>query len=549
MPFGILEDHTLEHVPGTVLLETLNHVVNTTDTTGPHELKRGTGRHSHIVLVPQPSEDLNDPLNWPLWQRDVIFIIYCYCTILVVGSIGPLLSSSAFILLEEFHVGFTEISLLTGYNLIAVGAMGIFMSAACRKYGKRPGFLFSMICAFGGTIWGGTATSYNSLVGARVLQGLGISAFESVMYAVVGDLYFVHERGIRTALFTTCLSGLAQLPAMLAGVITQDLGWKWMFWLLSIFIGVAVILVALLGWETAYVRDIVYETDQVSYEHLAVVETKDLPPTCEEDVSSPQTPVSADGSPRPRKSLVQRMAIYSGTYTEESLFTLIVRPFIVLLNPAAIWAVLTMAFTTLWYVVISFVVAQVFASPPYLLDSAHVGYLSAGPVVGGTLGCIVCALISDPIIRWLARKNDGVYEPEFRLVLIIGVLVPSAIGFFLFGNLAGEGKSPTSVSVAWGVAVVAPQFMSVVVGTYIVDAYRSLAQEIFIIAMVLKNFLFFGFSYFMNDWVANWGVSRVFDCIGGVEIAICALSLPMWFFGKRLRAFIYKHHVMEKLKL
>lgn len=85
-------------------------------------------------------------------------------------------------------------------------------------------------------------------------------------------------------------------------------------------------------------------------------------------------------------------------------------------------------------------------------------------------------------------------EPEFRLVLIIGVLVPSTIGFFLFGNLAGDGKSPASVSVAWGVAVVAPQFMSVAVGTYVVDAYRPLAQEIFIIAMVLKNFLFFGFS-------------------------------------------------------
>jgi hypothetical protein len=55
MHFGILEDHTLEHVPGTVLLETLNYVVNTSDTTCPHELKRGTGRHTHIVLVPQPS--------------------------------------------------------------------------------------------------------------------------------------------------------------------------------------------------------------------------------------------------------------------------------------------------------------------------------------------------------------------------------------------------------------------------------------------------------------------------------------------------------------
>jgi hypothetical protein len=27
------------------------------------ELKHGTGRHSHILLVPQPSDSPNDPLN------------------------------------------------------------------------------------------------------------------------------------------------------------------------------------------------------------------------------------------------------------------------------------------------------------------------------------------------------------------------------------------------------------------------------------------------------------------------------------------------------
>lgn len=33
-------------------------------------LKHGTGKFSHILLVPQPSDSPNDPLNWPLWKKD-----------------------------------------------------------------------------------------------------------------------------------------------------------------------------------------------------------------------------------------------------------------------------------------------------------------------------------------------------------------------------------------------------------------------------------------------------------------------------------------------
>ena len=32
-----------------------------------HLLKYGTGRYSDIILIPQPSDSPNDPLNWPLW--------------------------------------------------------------------------------------------------------------------------------------------------------------------------------------------------------------------------------------------------------------------------------------------------------------------------------------------------------------------------------------------------------------------------------------------------------------------------------------------------
>lgn len=209
-----------------------------------------------------------------------------------------------------------------------------------------------------------------------------------------------------------------------------------------------------------------------------------------ENAETPPAP-SAVGK---RKSLARRMALYNGTFSDDNVLKMLLKPFAILIHPAVIWSTLVIATTTTWLVVISFVVAQIFSAPPYLLDTAAIGYLSAGPVVGGTLGCIICGMVSDPITKFLSKKNQGIYEPEFRLVLVIGVFVTSLLGYFLFGNLITEGKSPVVISTVWGIAVASMQFCSVAVGTYMVDAYRDISVEIFIIGMVFKNFMFFGFS-------------------------------------------------------
>jgi hypothetical protein len=71
MAFGVLDPKDGHHVPGTVNLDdqaTRDH----TEATG-RSLKHATGRNAHIVLVPQPSDDPNDPLNWPLLKRNLVF--------------------------------------------------------------------------------------------------------------------------------------------------------------------------------------------------------------------------------------------------------------------------------------------------------------------------------------------------------------------------------------------------------------------------------------------------------------------------------------------
>ena len=73
-------------MPGTVLLN--DEAAHTEDIT--QNLKHGTGRNAHIVLSPQPSDDPNDPLNWPMWRKELIIAILCLGAMLNAGTnVGP----------------------------------------------------------------------------------------------------------------------------------------------------------------------------------------------------------------------------------------------------------------------------------------------------------------------------------------------------------------------------------------------------------------------------------------------------------------------------
>jgi hypothetical protein len=197
---------------------------------------------------------------------------------------------------------------------------------------------------------------------------------------------------------------------------------------------------------------------------------------------------------RPRDSLLKRMRPWSTTYTDESLLKLIVRPVYAMLNPAVLWAIIIIAFSQLWNVVINLLVAQLFAVPPYNLSTAQVGYMFTGPIICGLLGCAICGLTSDPVCRFLAKRNEGIYEPEFRLVIMILNPIFCSLGYFLFGKLVAEEASIFVVSLVWGLAFISVQICSNAAGSYLVDAFRDISVEVFIISMAFKSFIFFGFS-------------------------------------------------------
>lgn len=70
-----------------------------------------------------------------------------------------------------------------------------------------------------------------------------------------------------------------------------------------------------------------------------------------------------------------------------------------------------------------------------------------------------------------------------------------------------------------------------------VDSYPNLAEEAFV-AINARNLLTFGLTYFVNDWLAKDGPLKVFNTLGAAFLAVCALTIPLWVFGKKIRSFI-----------
>lgn len=196
----------------------------------------------------------------------------------------------------------------------------------------------------------------------------------------------------------------------------------------------------------------------------------------------------------PRESFFHRMRLFHGSFSSESVFKIYIRPFYLLLNPVVVWIILVVSFTSVWIIGTSILISQIFAPPPFLLNTAQLGYMGVGPVVGGIIGCILCGAVSDPIARFLTRRNNGTYEPEFRLPMLVALPIISAISYFLLGNLIKGGYGVVAASALWGLAFITVQIAAVSTGGYIVDAFRDVSVEIFIISMTAKNFIWFGFS-------------------------------------------------------
>jgi MFS family permease len=397
-----------------------------------------------------------------------------------------------------FGTNFTRVALLTGYFLMGVGAAAVFFVPSGRVWGKRHLFIIGTVILIASSAWAGSVgTNYNSLLGARIVQGVGCAPFETLVNAAVGDLYFVHQRGSRMAFTNLAVFGGAFFTPILVGNITHTLYWWWTFYLVAIFCAVMLPAVFLLCPETAYRRDAFLNTDIVAATESTghINQPNDsLPPASSSSAeargqvatdSDPEKTVATAtgvparrGSGTPKKTYVQSLALFDGRKTDESYWKLLLRPFPLFAHPAFLWACLIQGTMIGWTVFIGVIVAAVFLGPPFFWNEVKAGYTYTGAFVGAIAGFIIAGLTADWSVKYMTRLNKGIYEPEFRILLVLPMMIIGGIGLYGFGITASElmtFKYGYAVPlVFFGFEVAGMVIGAVASSLYIVDAYREL---------------------------------------------------------------------------
>lgn len=135
------------------------------------------------------------------------------------------------------------------------------------------------------------------------------------------------------------------------------------------------------------------------------------------------------------------------------------------------------------------------------------------------------AIITDPITMFITHRNKGTYEPEYRLLNSVIGLVTGA-GLFGFGAVVENPGSPYVAAILHGLVIFGVMALVVATSTYALDAYRDMYIEIFIVGMLVKNFLLYGFTYFINNWLATTGPRHVFFIFGTMGLGVMA-GLPL----------------------
>jgi len=73
------------------------------------------------------------------------------------------------------------------------------------------------------------------------------------------------------------------------------------------------------------------------------------------------------------------MAVYTGTYTTDSVFKMIISCFMILTNVAAAWTIFVSGLLVAGFVSVNFISAQLLSSPPYNFNASQIGYVGLDP--------------------------------------------------------------------------------------------------------------------------------------------------------------------------
>ncbi|KAJ1331730.1 MFS transporter DHA1 family multidrug resistance protein [Microdochium nivale] len=461
----------------------------------------------NLVTWTEPSEN---PKSWPFARKWIVVFVASMFTLMAPLSstiIAPALTTighdftiddsvTRFLTLSIFILGFAVGPLLWGpaseiYGRVLVLQLtnGVFLA-------------FNLGC--------GLSQNKVQLIVFRFFSGLTGSAALAIGGGIMGDLFSAEERGRAMSVYSLApLLGPAIGP-ICGGFIVQYAQWRWSFYATTIFD-------ALVQCAGLFLLRETYAPVLLSWKRAKLVK--------QTGNDALHTPFERTGDQRSAATIIQTAA----TRPFRMLATQVIVQFMALY--------LMYLYGVIYIMLTSFPGLWSGPEPVGYGMSVSIGglnYISLG--LGFWASAQVCAPAQDRIYAAMKRRNGGVGEPEFRVLMMGPGAVLTPIGLLIYGWTA-EYKThwigPNIGAFVFGFGAVIGFNC---VQTYLVDVYTRYAASAVGATTVLRGLAGFAFPLFTPLMYERLGIGWSNTVLA---LAAVVIGWPgpvfLWFYGKRLR--------------
>ncbi|CAI8505029.1 unnamed protein product [Hanseniaspora opuntiae] len=520
---------------------------------------------SQIVLMPQPSDSPNDPLNWSSWRKTWHCILMTFFTAFTAASTNDS-GATQDSLNELYGISYQSMNTGAGILFVAIGWGTLLMSPFSNLYGRKISYLICLLFSLFGSIWLALSKNTADAIWCQFFIGISESCAEAHVQLSLSDIFFQHQLSSVLTLYIMATSIGTFLGPLIAGYISQGLDFTWVGWWAAI-VSLGALIVFTFTLEETYFDRNLYITPVNQSLVLEGFKEDNTTELCASKDSSSKSVLKVTTSDNDKKialddkissEFLESAVLIDGS--QESL-----KPFwkrIALITPASSlkgfgvlqyfqylkFSLKMFAFPAVWLsgiywgwqdVLLTFYLTieeDNYYEGPWNYSEAAIAIMNVPTLIGAVIGCLYAGVLSDYFVIWLSRRRGGIYECEYRLWFSIAVFLVSPAGLLMFG--IASAKNVTD----WRIAYVGLGFIGFGWGcsgdiamSYLMDAYPEMVLEGMVCTSLINNNLACIFTFTSYNWLDAAGIQNTFIGLAVLTAFFTFLALPMYIFGKRAR--------------
>ncbi|KAF8000391.1 hypothetical protein HF325_005320 [Metschnikowia pulcherrima] len=516
----------------------INSTLNEDFIPGTINIYSFSAEEGHLNLkVTKKQHSVNDPLNWARSKKLWNFLLLAFITGFTAATLNDA-GATQDSLNELYGISYDAMNSGAGVLFIAIGWTTFLLTPVASLYGRKVSYFICIFVGLVGAVWFAVCKRTSDTVWSQLFVGASEACAEAHVQQSLTDMYFQHQLGAVLTVYILATSVGTYLGPLIAGFIVEGAGFRWVGWI-AVFILAGLLAVIFFGMhETMFDRKkyqgVVQQTSLGQFD--LKTEKKDIFAEKKESngidenlsVSSNMSVHSNNlelavthkrGAREPKISYWRLVAMITkapnlvGTGIKQYLKRLLLL-FRVFLFPPTLFSGLVWGMQDALLTFYLTVEDDEYYDPPYNYGNTQVALMNVPCLIGAVIGCVYAGIVSDWFTIWMAKRNNGVQEAEYRLYFLIIPAILTPVGLILFA--VGTDQHWPWFPTYFGLALIGIGFGSLgdVSMGYLMDAYPDMVIEMMAGVSVINNMFGCIFTFACLPWLDAMGNTKTFIILG-----------------------------------